>query len=480
MDRALDFTGRDFSAELERITALLAAEVPEYTDLNHSDLGIVFGRLLGRETDQENAYIDSAAAEGFLEWAEFKQHLIDLGRLVDYLPTLASAASTRLQFTRVEGSGTDLVSIPKYTAFSRSDGLSYLTAEAVSIPSDQTSVQVNAIQGEVVTASLETTDFDVIDWSGRPRYSLGVNVAAGTMEMSHGNPAVTWTETDSFWRSAATDRHFLLELNGDDDSVWLVVGDGIQGATVPDAAMSLRYVRTAGAAGNCGHSVVTGVPEEFEGIITCTNIEPATGGAAAEDAESIRRMIPRMVRTQRRGVIKDDYEALLEHFPGVLHVQAVDRNDYLNVVGGEAYEPWPHMYVVLFVVPDGGGPMSSLLHDQILAQCASWGHLGDWSGRYIIRDAVAMPLNISMRIGLLQGYTSEATVAAVRSAVQTLLAPQNRTIGGVLTFADLHRTVSAVAGVSWVEFDAPTGDTRSGAGEIVTEGTIGITVMGNG
>lgn len=465
-----NFARRDYTALFEQFLDRLKSDLQEYTDWNHSDAGVSLGRLHSRELDQLDFYIDHVAGEGFVSTAQFKQSLIDIGRTVDYLPTLAAAATTTVRLTRKDGV-TGAITLPQWSEFNRADGLKYPIIQAVTIPADQQYADRAAVQGILIEQMFEAADFKVMDWTKHPRVSLGKSVAGGGFtQVWHESAAgpVYWTEVDSFWRSGPNDLHFLLELNGDDDTVRLVLGDGVQGMAAPAEPLHVRFIRTDEAAGNCGHSMIYGLPDGFSDLITCTNIEPATGGAAAEDTESIRSMIPRMVRTQRRGLTKADYGALLEHFPGVLHVQALDRND-------DTY--WPHDYIVLYVVPDGGGPMSSLLKEQIWAQCGSWGHLGPWKERYILLEAVSVPVNISVRIGVLQGYSGDAVRTAVETAIADLLAPQNRTIGGPLEFAALHQAVSSVAGVSWAEFDSPKEDVTCKAGEILTQGVVTVAMQ---
>lgn len=465
---AVNFSGRDYTAEFQRLLELLKAELPEWTDWNHSDFGVVMLRLLGRETDQLNSFIDRVAAEGFLRTAQFKQSLIELGSLVGYLPTLASPAATTLRITRAEGIAGPIF-IPKWSDFQRPDGIGYLNTNDYVILDDAEFIEIPVIQGERLTVNPSASDLRITDLTKRKRINLGKSVAAASVEATHGSdPIFVWAEVDSFWRSREADLHFILELNGDTDDVWMVFGDGKQGAAPPDDGLTISFTRTAEAAGNCGHSLVTSLPDELEGTVTCSNTIPATGGAPAETTESLRRMIPRVVRTQRRGVILEDYEALIEHIPGVLHCKAMDRN---------GSPEWPHSYVALFVVPEGGGQMSPYLRGLILLECSQWGHLGPWSKRYILRDAVAKPLNIIARIGVIDGYAPELVVTAARSAFSQILAVQNRTIGETLRFSDLHNCVSGIPGLSWIEFDAPTMDEAVSKIEIITEGVLGVTAQ---
>jgi hypothetical protein len=484
-----NFAGRDFSAEKERLIQLLIAWIVEYTDLNESDAGIFVLEMLNRETDELNFYLNQVFREGFKDTARFRQSLIMIGRTVDYLPVIASAASTRFRLDRKPGV-TGPIAVPRYSEFQRRDGLGYLTVAPVTLQPGIESLEVDAIQGILITRDMEPSEFRIIDKSKHPRANLGVSVAAGTCEMWTGSEVVSsWTEVDSFWRSRQTDRHFLLELNGNTDEVWLVLGDGVKGQATPTEALHVRFVRTAEAAGNCGHSIITIVPDGFDDLITATNIEPATGGAPSESTESIRRSIEPVTHAQRRGVNTGDYVALLEHLPGVLHVQALDRNNApgpLNVqMFGSTACGWPHEYVVIVVVPEGGGPMSSLMKNQIWDQLTSWGCRGGWRGRYILVDAISQPVNVAMRIGVSEGSVSDVVRSAAIAAIQGVLTPEHRSIGeaqnaahaGRIGFSEFHMAASAVAGVSWVEFDAPDGDIPVPDGCIATPGTITATIQ---
>lgn len=460
------FTGRDFTSEYNRLIALLQSELPEYTDLNHSDAGIVLLRLLARETDQLNNYIDRVFSEGFLQTALFKQSLIELGRLVGYLPELANAATTTMLITRSFGIVGD-IDIPQHTEFLRSNGLKYINTEAAVLTGDTITVDVS--QGEIVELTLRSTDFNQVDWSGCPKYNLGAGVAANTVSMTHGTtPVYTWSEVDSFWRSISSDLHFLLELD-ENDNVWLVTGDGTKGASLPTLTdIAVTYIRTDGKSGNCGAGVISSIPDALAGnVASVTNTIIANGGSDAESVESIRRNIPRVTRTQRRGVTLEDYEALIEHLPGVLWCQALDRN---------ALTAFPWEYVVLYIVPDGGGSMSTNFKNTILAELQDWGHMLNWSGRYLLTDAEEYPVDVTVRIGVASGYNSNTVSAAVLTALNNLFAIDVRGIAETLTFTDLHYAVQNVTGVSYCEFTTPTSDVSPGDGAIITAGTFSITV----
>lgn len=475
MTQTINFAGRDFSAEYERLLALLKIELPEYTDWNHSDAGITLLRLLARETDLLNDYIDLVFNEGFLQTAQFRQSLIELGRLVDYLPEIPSAATTQLTITRKIGTYApqDTITLPQYTSFTRNDGLNYLSLSEITIPYTSTPCTVDAIQGTVTSVTLTRSSFSVVDFSGNLKFDLGVGVAAGSVAVTEdvllegGLGIVSWSEVDSFWRSTSTDRHFLLELNGDTDSVWLVVGDGVNGVLPPEIEnINLTYVVCDGASGNCGTGRITGVPTGLEDYFdSVTNPIVANGGAPSESIASLRRQIPAVTRTQRRGVTKEDYEALIEHISGVLWCQAIDRNE-------DPLFPWE--YVALYVTPDGGGAMSELFRNTILNHLQQWGHMLNWSGRYALIDATEYPVNVSIRVWIQSGYTQQMVTQSITTALDSFFALDQRGIGDSMSFVDLHYAVSGAAGVNVVEFASPTTDVSPGIGHIVRPGTYTI------
>lgn len=454
------YTGRDFTSEYNRLIALLQSELPEYTDLNHSDAGIVLIRLLARETDQLNNYIDRVFSEGFLQTALFKQSLIELGRLVDYLPKLSSAATTTVMVTRNSEVDEDII-IPANCLFSRTNGIVYTNTEAQTMT--ENNMLLNVVQGEVLAITKTSADFEIVDWSGFYKINLGSGVVSGYVSMQHGtSPVYTWEEVDSFFRSTLSDNHFLLELDENDD-VWLVARH--QPPTLTD--ISISFLKTDGKTGNCGAGLVINIPNELAGYISSvTNTSIANGGSDAETVSSIRENISKVARTQRRGVTVEDYQTLVSQVSGVLWCQCVDRNNSGDI---------PYLHVFLYVVPSGGGPISNALREKILNKLQSWGHMQNWTNRYVIQNAEECPVDVAVRIGITAGYNSSTVIASVMSSLTDLFDVENRGISEPLSFTELHYAVQNTTGVSYCEFTTPLTDVFPGNGEIITSGSFTVT-----
>lgn len=470
-----DFSGRDYTSNYEWLLTLLQQEVPEFTDFNHSDAGISLIRLLSRETDLLNYYLDSAFSEGFLLTARFKQSIIELGKLVDCSPKLRSAAVAVLILTRINDSyyNTQPITIPRGTVFRRTDGVVYTCLEETVIPVGTETVSITVIQGELITRVLVAEDFTETDLAGHPKINLGKNVAARTVTLSHNGGLSVWSEVDSFFRSFSSNLNFKLELyadeyNGQTDTVFLVLGNGEHGSSVPDSPLSLSFIKTDGPTGNTGANTITEIEGNLNYQITCSNPLSISGGGEVEDIESFRRRIPFMVRAHYSGVTREDYETLVAAIAGVADCQTLDRNQS---------QEYPWEYIAIHVVPEGGPPISENLRAVITSELLSKGCLGGWRGRYVLLDATPVTIPISCRINIAPGYSTGPVQTALNSNISGLFEIKRGVIGNNFSFSTLNIAAGRTPGLNWIEFDAPTTDVVIGLGEYPVLGDISITVI---
>ena len=474
-----NFTARDYTAIFEWLLTILREEVPELTDFNYSDPGQALIRLFSRVTDSLSLYIDEAFAESFINSAKFKQSLIDIARSLDLMPKLPNSAVTTMGFTRKSKyignvGDTGVIYLPKYTTVSKANGISYLFNEDVTMQALDNYAEVMVSQGVRVVETLTRNDFTQDLNTGRWFYNMGPGVAATSVSFVE-NSVIPWAEQESFWRSFPTDDHFVLEVyadlyNGIADTVFLSIGNGVQGkALASGSSYVLSYIKCDGAAGNTGAGTINTLDVDNNNVmLTTTNIISATGGAGVESIEDYRLRIPKVVRTQRRAVTKEDYEALSLSIPGVKRAQGIDRND-------EAYEfPWE--YAVIYLVPEGGGEMSSTLYDSVMSMCRERGALGGWYRRYLLYNATEYPLDITVTLGVTYGYNPQSVISSVTTAINSFFHVDNRDIAEVFYIGDLHTVLMAVPGVSWIEFTDDVVNTDPGNGKIITIGSISIII----
>ncbi len=464
----VNYTGRDFTARFEALLSEFRRLCPELTDMNHSNAGIALIRLLGSESDFISFYIDHIFSENFVDHAQFRQNLIRIGKNVDVLPKLCSASRTFVKISRLEGVKGDLF-IPQYTRFARTDGLGYLTDKQVTIPSGVESVLAGVTQGELVELEIGSELFKARDHGRRLRYNLGPDVAAYTCVVKGKDNGETWIETESFYRTLDEDSHYLLELQADPvdevtDTVYLTLNKR-HGATDLPERFQISFIRASKWEGNTGADTITICPSNLAQLVSVTNMTSATGGGGVESAAQLRLRIPAATRIQRRAVTNSDYVALIRGISGVRGCESYDRTDDSQ---------WPHMRVVIYVTPEGGGKMSEALKERIWLTCGAKGHLGSWPKRYILKDMTEIAVNISARVGLVEYYEPDAVFTQIRQALHSRYNLYGSEPVKIMRFSDLHSIVSGVAGVSWVEFDTPTGNEVAGAGSILALGSISL------
>lgn len=466
---AVNYTGRDYTVRYERLLEQFRALVPEMTDLNHSNVGIAMIRLLASESDFLSFYIDWVFNSLSVDTATFKQSLINIGKALDTLPKLAPAAATEITVTRAEDVTGD-ITIPKYSRFERLDGVGYLTNSDIILLGTEESVSIPVTQGDLVELVLDLSDFNVVDYSKRLKYNLGSNVAAYSSVVADSGSETVWTEVESFYRTTTDDNHYCLELHaqpvgGEYDTVFLVLSKLSTDTDLP-SSLDVTFVRTSGLSGNTGINTITVPPAELQDYVTVTNPQSATGGGSPESTDALRWRIPATARTQRRAITQDDYETLLTGISGVRLCETYDRND-----DGD----WPHLYLLIYILPEGAGEISNQLLQRVIEETGQWGHLGNWQGRYIIRDFTKTSVDIDMRVGITDGYQAASVFSSIQTALSTTY--DINTVSSLKTwpFSELHACVLGVPGVSWVEFNAPMATVNADNGCVLQLGTITIT-----
>ena len=477
-----NFTERDYTAIYEWLITILGQELPEYTDRNHSDAGISIIRLIAKATDNLQFYIDEAFSESFVHTAKFKQSLIDIARTVDLLPKLPVASATTIRVTRRNsrvgnvldetGNPSSEILIPQYAQCTTSEGVVYSLMEEVRLAYGETYKDVLARQGVMVFSNYTLSSFSTDQNTGRYQINLGANVSYDTLYLLE-NELITWSQVESFWRSFPEDTHYFLDVyadlyNGISDTIWLTLGNGLEGKSPAQGSQyRVSFIRCDGTAGNTPIGTINFIESDYDPFVTVTNTENASGGSGVEAIEDFRIRIPKVVRTQRRAVTKEDYEALILSVPGVKRVQVIDRED--------TEDEFPWEYVVAYVAPEGGGSITSTLYGYVMSACRLNGALGNWHKRYIIFSAIEDQINISLKLGVEYGYNTNAVISSVTAAINSFFYVDNMGVYEPLLVGRLHQTLMAITGVSWVDF-IDLDDTQPLIGHRNTVGTINIAI----
>jgi hypothetical protein len=120
--------------------------------------------------------------------------------------------------------------------------------------------------------------------------------------------------------------------------------------------------------------------------------------------------------------------------------------------------------------------MSTPLKEIILGELREWGHLGNWDNRYILLDAISVPINVTSRINISNGVGSTVQ-NNVYQTILGLFSPDKNRLNGKFDFTDLNVTTARVAGVNWIEFDEPKADVSMVIGQYPVPGIITVNVV---
>lgn len=138
---------------------------------------------------------------------------------------------------------------------------------------------------------------------------------------------VRWHEVPNFNGSNRHDRHYVIER-----ATGLVTfGDGVNGKIPPALTRNIvmaRYQTGGGAVGNRKANSIGQLKTAIPYVDSVTNVEPATGGADAEDTARLLDRAPRQLRHGYRAVTPQDFEDLaMLASPGVARARCVPLYD---------------------------------------------------------------------------------------------------------------------------------------------------------
>jgi predicted phage baseplate assembly protein len=164
---------------------------------------------------------------------------------------------------------------------------------------------------------------------------------------------VRWHEVQDMAASGPRDRHYVLERVGGT----VRFGDGRHGMIPPEGSANVRigYRTGGGPEGNRTAGNLVQLKTALPYVESVVNHIPASGGAAAEDLESIRQRGPRKLRHRDRAIAVADYEDLaFEASPAVARSRGIaasgidDAGQVTLVVVGRSTErrPAPTLAVV--------------------------------------------------------------------------------------------------------------------------------------
>jgi len=329
MANELDYVDYSLENLITELTNRLK-EKNSWKDTYRSSTGSMLIELFAAIGNLVTYYIERRAEESYIKTAKNKSSIVNLVRLLNYIPKRKVSSTGILRFTLTEGVHTLPVYIPKWTECQTSGGIKFLAQEDSVILKGQTYVDVDCTQGELLTVNYVSSgvlnaEFKINDTSVE-NTNLVVSV----------NGEV-WSQVSSFIDSTPTSRHYVLKPELD-DTLTIVFGNNVFGRA-PDAGSSivLQYIKSEGLDGNVYElgkitTINSTIYDSDSAImaLTVANTTVFLGGDAAESADEIRDEAPNVFATGDRAVTKSDFISIINNYAGVAESNAWGESEETN------------------------------------------------------------------------------------------------------------------------------------------------------
>lgn len=357
----IDYSSRDFSSIVTDLISAIPFYLPEWTDHNWTDLGILLIQLQAQMGDVLHWLADRKFNECFLPTAVNRSSVVNLTKLIDYELSPAVPATVTLKFTIPTALGGD-VTIPKGFEVEAQDeegnSIYFETDEDVILTAGEVSVTVGATQGQTI----EEDEVGVSDGTEYQVFELqeeSIIASSIVISIDEGGGFEEWEEVDSFQDkpSTATDKHYLVRRT-DEDLIRIELGDNINGKIPTTNAIIKSVYRVGGGVyGNVAKETIDTVNDtiSFGGDVVALSVineAKAENGLDEESVEKAKLLAPRSLRALNRAVTKEDFETLTMKVDGV----AKARAEFNNIRD-----------VNIYVAPYSGTAPSQTLKDNIKA-----------------------------------------------------------------------------------------------------------------
>ena len=464
----VDYTSRDYASLSKDLKALIPNFAPQWTSRDSGDFGIVLLELFAYLGDLLNYQIDRAANEAFISTATQRDTVLNLAKLLNYIPNDVNAATGTV--TLSNSGATDATIAAGTEVSTTADGINpavtFTLNEAVNVPA-QVGI-VNGTASVAVTQGKSTTE-TVGTSTGTPNQEFplsntGVITGAGITVTVAG---ITYSKINFIIDANSTDAVYYTYTDGA-GITYVVFGDGISGRIPPNGSsisVTYRYSETSGSVGNVAANSVKNI--NIFGI-TVTNELGFSGGTDAESTDSVRVNAPLSLRALDRAVSLKDYSSLAVQFNGVEKANAMATS---------------LASIVLFIAASGGRLTTTAFKQTVSDYFVDKIPPGTTVS---IQDFTAVYPYLTVTVQVRSQYNAALVGAAVGDALETLLNFANVTFNDLITLGDIYATCNAVDGVEYViinDFEKFISNPSSGSGiysqtaTLETNATTGSTVL---
>jgi hypothetical protein len=468
----LNYVTKDYASIRENLLKQIGIITKgRYTNLNESDPLITIIELYMSMVDNMLFYQDMMVQELYLPTAKQRRNVINLMRLIGYEFRGTAAATATITLNIMPNTFPVYpVTIKKGTQFAATSALTNkqllftsTTEGKIFSASDQKIIPL--IQGAIKTESF-TAD-------GAASYKIRLSdnkieknsLIVKIDETNVNNTSlVPWSKVETFYNSNSTDTVYKVQID-EFSKASIIFGDGIFGKIpVNGAKIYVEYIATDGSDGNIGQnaiiSIISGYPYIYDGANKPAqlSIRTSTGSAGGEDPESIEEAKEAglgQLFSQRRALTREDFLHLTEAISGVDKAIAWGETeesspDYrlMNLVKLVFFS---EKYADMYYNPASLSSYKSLRDNVVKPQLLEKVPI---TTKLSFIDPVIVDIFMWLQIGVdTTRYDPTIVADEVKSSLLDFYSFSNTHFGQDIRLSDIHKTASAVDGVSWVRIN---------------------------
>ena len=406
-------------------------------------------------------YLDRQANETYLPTATERQNLINMCKLIGYVPKNAKPSQVSITVSIEQAHNLDVI-LPSGALLETSDGLIFETQSDAVIKAGQLSVDVEAVEGETIEEIVGTSDGEAWQEFYLPRSGV-IEVLSAIID-GH-----TWAVTESLADKSESEEVFTAEIDA-----WrraeIFFGDGRNGKIPPEGErITARYRIGGGIVGNVAPNTITNVRDIAHDSagrkisVRVTNLGWASGGAEPESIDSIKLWAPRFFETQRRCVTQQDYETFATNFNGICKAKAVvrERSGEANVV---------RLYVLTYGAESNTVALpNQTLKDSLLEYLNEYKMLTDWLE---IENGKIKSVDFSGTVTVSEGFNKPSVLQKISEAITGFMNVDTRDMGEPIRISDLYALIDNIEGVVFVELISPSQTVTPESNELLILGSV--------
>lgn len=482
---AADYTRRDFGTIKEDLLRRASVVLPEWTDRDPSDFGMLFVDLWSYMGDVLHYYIDRAAREAFITTATQRESVLALANLLDYRPRGRSAARSTVFIKN--NSLTTSYTLPSGTVLLGREGTTdYTCYTDVSITiGPQVTAQVVVIEGQRISEDSVDGLLGTSDGTVSQRYDLpGTNIVDGSIKTYVKEDGVTKTQYRAVPRisSAQFGSRVFSTYTTAQKKTQVVFGNNINGFIPPaNSPVVATFARSSGRAGNFGTNTVVGFQSSITSDLVINSSTAFIGGSDEESIESLRSSIPVATRPQNRAVTLQDFIDLALGVNNVYKATAI-----YSAASSPATAASVTIYPVTIqsdytTTTSTSASVSQEIADDIVAYIEPKALLG--VNLIVNKQVTLVPINITANVYVNERYVSSWVITDVYDTLINLFSFDNVSFKQRITLSEIYKTILSVEGVDYAIIDNTIGGvfstTASGVSSEIVVGPTSLPRKGN-